>query len=60
MWGEYFYLNRLKSSIGPLTRHRRGHQQFDLALLLLHGLLEVLEEQSLHVAHDLPQEGQRG
>lgn len=41
------------------TWHGRSDQQFDLALLLLHGLLEVLEEEPLHVADHLPQEGER-
>lgn len=45
---------------GRPTWHGGGDQQLDLTLLLLHGLLQVLEEETLHVAHHLPQEGERG
>lgn len=50
----------MKSGIWRLTWHGCSDQQLDLTLLLLHGLLEVLEEETLHIADHLPQEGQCG
>lgn len=50
----------LSSWVSKFTWHGCSDQQLDLTLLLLHGLLEVLEEQPLHVADHLPQEGKRG
>lgn len=41
------------------TWHGGSDQQLDLTLLLLHGLLQVLEKETLHVAYHLPQEGER-
>lgn len=46
--------------ISSITWHGRSDQQFDLTLLLLHGLLQILKEESLHIADHLPEEGQRG
>lgn len=45
--------------IGRRTWHGGGDKQLDFTLLLLHGLLQVLEKETLHVAHHLPQEGER-
>lgn len=42
------------------TWHWSGHQELDLTLLLLHGLLQILEEQAFYVTDHLPQESQSG
>lgn len=43
-----------------ITWHGSSHQELYLTLLLLHGLLQILEEEALHIAHHLPQESQSG